>query len=117
MAKKSKTKIEKALEAIETLDAFKKDVRKLYDDWQFLKLEVLGYTWGPYDNHELSETLCSHFYFEISSWDENFLHINYIRGGHAKLPTKWLIDPNWKIKAKEQFLKFTQEEMLKKLEK
>lgn len=103
---KRKTHAAQALDAIRVLRVNEKRVEKLYKEWQLLKLKTLGYTWGPIDRHQISKSLCEHFYFEpmnTLNW-QGTLYINWARGGSAEIPTSWLNDRGWKTKAKKSFI-------------
>ena len=79
----------------ENQNSIKDYIALIYHQYQILKLQKFGYTWG-YNSTSNTKTVYGVFDF---CYDTNFVYINGNRGCGLQFPISWLGDEQWKNEA------------------
>jgi hypothetical protein len=104
----------RVLAAIRDRVEIENEIAIIYDEYQRLKLKILGYTWGNDGNYGTTFTQVSEVCI-IESITEKHITINPNRYNELVMPTVWVSNPNWQDEATEILKEILGHNLLEKL--
>jgi hypothetical protein len=81
---------------IENYSKICNEIAIIYKEWQQLKLQKLGYTWG-FNTKEKTQFIMP--IIDPIIFNKNLVEINKNRGCNFSFPISWISNKNWKNEA------------------
>jgi hypothetical protein len=107
------------LQYLKLIPQVREEILRVYIRAQQLRLEMLGFVWGPENalstHHQLSNEIHTWFWAE-PEFNEKEVMINRGRGANMRFPSVWLSDPDLDLTIRKIYKKEQQQLILDKFE-